>query len=455
MKKSENHKIEYKESWRDEYLKWICGFANSNGGKLYIGMNDKGEVIGIKNTKKLLEDIPNKIMSSMGIVCKISVKTKHKIEYIEIVVKKSTEPVFYHGGMYIRSGATNQRLTGSELKAYLVRDTGYDFCSEVVDDVKIKDLDKESFDIFRREAIKNNRMKKEELNISNKELLNKLNLIKNGKLTRAAVMLFYRNPEKYFKGCHVRIGLFEGSELIYDDDVKGSLIIIADRVIDIIYVKYLKKKITYDHLTRVETYQYPIEAVREAIYNALIHSDYSNPNDIQIKVMDDELFIGNNCLIDTSKINDKSILTINKSIPLNPLLADTFYRAGFIEHWGRGIKRICDECKANGMKIPRFEIVSTDFAVIFKANYKYDYGNLDDQGSTTQKTTQKTTQIKSVVAKRILDVIDENKDVTLQELADSLGKTRDGIKYHINKLQNLGILKRVGPDKGGYWEIVE
>ena len=52
-------------------------------------------------------------------------------------------------------------------------------------------------------------------------------------------------------------------------------------------------------------------------------------------------------------------------------------------------------------------------------------------------------------------MINENKYITLQELADSLGKTRDGIKYHINKLQNLGILKRVGPDKGGYWEIVE
>ena len=103
------------------------------------------------------------------------------------------------------------------------------------------------------------------------------------------------------------------------------------------------------------------------------------------------------------------------------------------------------------MKVLRFEIMSTDFAIIFKANYKYDYGNLDDKGSTTQKTTK----IKSVVAKRILDIIDENKDVTLQELADSLGKTRNGIKYHINKLQNIGILKRVGHDKGGYWEIVE
>ena len=171
------------------------------------------------------------------------------------------------------------------------------------------------------------------------------------------------------------------------------------------------------------------------------------------KIMDDELFIGNNCLIDTSKINNKNIFTINKSIPLNPLLVDTFYRAGFIEHWGRGIKRICDECKDNGMEMPRFEIVSTDFAIIFKANYKYDYGSLENQDSTTQKTTQKTTQIKSRVAKRILDMINENKYITLQELADSLGKTRDGIKYHINKLQNQEILKRVGPDKGGYWDV--
>lgn len=101
------------------------------------------------------------------------------------------------------------------------------------------------------------------------------------------------------------------------------------------------------------------------------------------------------------------------------------------------------------MKIPRFEIVSTDFAVIYKANYKNDYGNLDDKGSTTQKTTQ----IKNEVANKILDMINENKYITLQELADSLGKTRDGIKYHINKLQNQGILKRVDPDKGGCWEI--
>ena len=87
----QNQKNEYKSSWRNEYLKWICGFANSDGGKLYIGIDDDGKVVGVDNAKKLLEDIPNKIMSSMGIVCKVNVKNKNKLEYIEIIVKIDRE----------------------------------------------------------------------------------------------------------------------------------------------------------------------------------------------------------------------------------------------------------------------------------------------------------------------------------------------------------------------------
>lgn len=65
---SESQNIEYKESWRDEYLKWICGFANAQGGRIYIGVNDQKEVIGLPDAKRLLEDIPNKIVNYLGIV---------------------------------------------------------------------------------------------------------------------------------------------------------------------------------------------------------------------------------------------------------------------------------------------------------------------------------------------------------------------------------------------------
>jgi len=75
----ETRNIEYKSVWKDEYLKWICGFANAQGDTLYIGKNDNGNVVGVKNAKKLLEDLPNKITTILGIV---AASTKHRAEII-------------------------------------------------------------------------------------------------------------------------------------------------------------------------------------------------------------------------------------------------------------------------------------------------------------------------------------------------------------------------------------
>ena len=86
---SESQNIEYKASWHDEYLKWICGFANANGGRLYIGIDDSGNVVGVPNCKKLMEDIPNKIQSGLGIVAQVNKKTENGLGYIEIIVKPS------------------------------------------------------------------------------------------------------------------------------------------------------------------------------------------------------------------------------------------------------------------------------------------------------------------------------------------------------------------------------
>ena len=108
---AESQNVEYKESWREEYLKWICGFANAQGGKIYIGINDAGEVVGVKNSKKLLEDIPNTIQNTMGIVADVNLHSKDGLDYIEIVVNPSAYPVNYRGEYHYRSGSTKQRLT--------------------------------------------------------------------------------------------------------------------------------------------------------------------------------------------------------------------------------------------------------------------------------------------------------------------------------------------------------
>ena len=179
---AESQNIEYKESWRDEYLKWVCGFANAQGGTIYIGVRDDGSVVGIKNAKKLLEDIPNKIQTGLGIIADVNKHTKNGLDYIEIKVKPSSFPISYHGEFHYRSGATKQQLTGIALSQFIMRKTGFRWEDVTVDNLSVDDLDEESFKIFRREALRSKRMTEAELNVSNTELLSKLHLMTDGKL---------------------------------------------------------------------------------------------------------------------------------------------------------------------------------------------------------------------------------------------------------------------------------
>ena len=120
----EQQNIEWKESWRDEYLKWICGFANAQGGKLYIGCDDSGKVVGVSDSKKLMEDIPNKIRDAMGIVVDVNRLTEGDREYIEIDVPPYPIGISCKGVYHYRSGSTKQVLTGPALEAFLMRKHG-------------------------------------------------------------------------------------------------------------------------------------------------------------------------------------------------------------------------------------------------------------------------------------------------------------------------------------------
>lgn len=122
---AESQNIEYKESWRDEYLKWVCGFANAQGGTIYIGVRDDGKVVGIKNTKKLLEDIPNKIQTGLGIIADVNKHTENGLDYIGIKVEPSSFPISYHEEFHYRSGATKQKLTGIALSQFIMKKTGF------------------------------------------------------------------------------------------------------------------------------------------------------------------------------------------------------------------------------------------------------------------------------------------------------------------------------------------
>lgn len=193
---AESQNIEWKESWRDEYLKWVCGFANAQGGKIYIGTDDNGKVIGLQDSKKLLEDIPNKVRNVLGIIVDMNLLKEDEKDYIEICINPNSYPVNYKGEYHYRSGSTKQQLKGQALNQFLLQKTGITWDSVPVQGVSVQDLRNDSFDIFREQAVLSKRIDSKDIDATNEQLLDNLNLLENGQLKRAAILLFHHNPEK-------------------------------------------------------------------------------------------------------------------------------------------------------------------------------------------------------------------------------------------------------------------
>ena len=453
---SESQLIEYKESWRDEYLKWICGFANAQGGTLYIGRRDDGSVCGVADSKKLLEDIPNKVRDALGLIVDVDLLNENGLDVIKITVEENPYPVNYKGEYHYRTGSTKQLLQGSALTNFLLRKTGKNWDAVPVENVSVNDLDKESFDIFHREAIRSGRMSKDDLKLSNLELLEKLNLLDGTMLKRAAVLLFHRNPEKWITGSFVKIGFFENdADLRYQDEVHGSLMIQADRVIDLLYTKYLTAEISYDNITRIEHYPFPKDAIREAVFNALIHQDFSVGVPVQISVYKDKLYISNDCVFPADWTAD-TLMQKHRSLPHNPDIANTFFRAGFIESWGRGIEKICRLCKEYGISEPEYTVHPNDIMMLFKANESVMFQtdntvNENLPGNLPSKLPSKLPSNLEITFKAIC----EDNYASNQELGIKTNQSERTIRNHTAKLKKLNYIKRVGSDKTGHWEIIE
>lgn len=448
---AESQNVEWKESWRDEYLKWICGFANAQGGKIYIGADDNGKVIGLQDSKKLLEDIPNKVRDVLGIIVDVNLLKKNGHDYIEICVNPNSYPVNYKGEYHYRSGSTKQQLKGQALNQFLLQKTGITWDSVPVQGVVVQDLRNDSFDIFREQAVFSKRMDRKDINATNEQLLDSLNLLENGQLKRAAILLFHHNPEKWIPGAYVKVGYFASdSELLYQDEIHGSLMSQADRVVDLIFTKYLKASISYQGVTRVESYPFPKAAIREAVFNAIAHKFYGALIPIQISVYTDKIYIANDCIFPEDWTVD-DLMGKHRSRPYNPLIANTFFRAGFIEAWGRGIEKIKDSCKEAGNPMPEYTIKREDIMVMFKSLVS----------ATNQVTNQVTNQAiqgkqagNNSICTRILHIIQDEPTLSQKRIAGILGEKYSTVKYYMESMKKAGIIKREGSSQKGKWLIL-
>lgn len=452
---SENQNIEYKESWRDEYLKWICGFANAQGGKIYIGKNDAGEVSGITDSKKLMEDIPNKIRNTLGIIVDVNLYETDFGEYIEIDVEPQPYPVSYYGEYHIRSGATKQQLTGQQLNQFLLKKTGLTWDSVPVSNISVDKIRNDAFDIFREQSVKNGRMSKDNLDIENAEILDSLNLLdENNDLKRAGVLLFHHTPEKWVPGSFIKIAYFSSeSEIDYQDEVHGALLSQPDKIIDLIYTKYLKAMISYEGITRIERYPFPKAAVREAVLNAIAHKNYATLVPIQIRVYRDKLVVSNDCVF-PEDWTVADLMKQHKSRPYNPLIANAFYRAGFIESWGRGIQKIKESCSDNDCQEPIYEVTKNDFTIIFESAVKNNGDSLIlNEGSLI--LSEVYSKIDDVPKEKLSDndkkrlklVIDELVNVGFVNgpiVAEIIGVSAATARRLLSKSEKLDILKSEG-----------
>ncbi len=441
---NESQNTEFKQSWRDEYIKWLSAFGNTDGGKLYIGVDDDGVIRGIENAKKLLEEIPNKVRDILGILIDVNLHVKEGKEYLEIITEKYPYPISYKGSYYYRSGSATLELNGASLDKFLLSRQGKKWDGVPVPYFSSDDLDPFAFKLFRQKAEKKKRIDGELLKESDTVLVDKLHLKEGDYFKRATTLLFAKEPQKYVTGSSIKIGYFKSnSDLVYQDSVEGNLFEQVDKAMELIFTKYLKALISYEGIQRVESFPISELAFREALINAVVHKDYGSGHTIQISVYDDKLLMWNAGDL-PSHWTVETLLQKHASEPHNPAIAYPFFLAGYIESWGRGIEKIIDESKKFNGITPQFRWQNGLWVEFYFNNTPKKIENTETRVKTREKTREK-----------ILEHIRVNPNITNQELADTLELTVKGIEWQIKKLKEDGKLERIGGAKGGHWEITQ
>ena len=273
-------------------------------------------------------------------------------------------------------------------------------------------------------------------------LMDNLHLIdEDGYLIRAAMLAFYKDPEKWVTGSYIKIGYFgkSDSDLVYQDEVHGPLIEQVDKTVDLVYTKYMKALIDYEGVQRIEQFMFHKDAFREILLNAIVHKDYSSCNPIQISVYEDKIYIWNDGEMPPNLDSTDKLFMKHSSKPFNPKLANVFFKSGMIEAWGRGFEKIREACALYDGQLPEYEINEAGIMVLCKACDRY-LGLLRNDG-------QNHDQFGHDVVMMILDFCKEAKSVP--EIMENFGfKSRTSFRRkYLNALVEEGRLKMTMPDK--------
>lgn len=456
----ENQNIEHKRIWKDDYLKWVSGFANAHGGKIYIGIDDDLTVIGVDKLHQQLEDIPNKIVNNTGVFPETNHIEIEGKDVIEIIITPSMMPISYRGIYYYRSGATKQELRGTALHQFLLNKMGLNWEDLPCDGATLDDIDDAAIAYFLEHAIDEGRMNPESRKSSKIDVLENLGLIKDGTPTNGAILLFGTYPQRRFATSSFKIGRFgvDDADLLNQDEIMGNLIQMTDKIMQVLSDKYLIRPIHYEGLQRKEPLEIPSGALREIIFNSIVHKLQIGTWN-QMSIYDDHIHLWNEGVLP----EDYTVETLmNKHIskPRNPKMARAFYLAGFIEAWGRGYEKIMAEFDKANLSRPTFKAeqggITADIPrEIFMSirGGQESIGSNDAKNSTELKPNQNRT--KAEQKNRIIKLIKSNPRISKVELSAQIGLHESSIQRRLDALVKEGKLRRIGPTNGGYWELLD
>lgn len=443
LKESETLELKRSTSELKEAVVSISAILNKHGsGELYFGIRNDGTAVGQQVTEKTIRDVSQAVAE--GIEPRIYPKINQvKIDGRDCILVEfagENPPYFAFGRMYMRVGDEDRQLSVPELeKLILEKNRGKMQWDNQVADCVLEDIDARAVREFINKANLAGRIDFQFQSVE--ATLKKLGLMKGGKPLRAAQVLFSKkNPLK------VQAALFASEKKLTFLDIQqfeGQNLFQLLKTSEEYVKNHLNWRVKFGRMERDEIPEIPIGALREALVNSLCHRDYYAPESNKIAIYRNRIEIYNPGLFPAGLTPEDFIKKPEESVLRNPLIAKGLYRTKDIEKWASGLKRIYEECGENGVKV-EFLPLKTGFQVVF--HRPAIEASLENSRLTSQKTSLKTSQ-------KILEAISQNNEITSRELALILGLSEREIKYQTESLKRKGLLRRVGPDKGGHWEV--
>ena len=376
ISQGESETVEFKKSLSEskEIIKTISAFANTKGGRIIVGVSNYGKVLGVEIGKDTVERLANQITQNTDpkVHPRITVEKIDEKQIIIIKVKESSDHlVLAFGRPYKRIGKSTLRMSKDEYEILILekhKDKLY-FDSQICKEATLKDIDKEKIRWFLKKA-----KAERNLNINSSalpsEALKRLNLLIDNKPTNTAILMFSKNPQRFFIQSEIRCARFKGMKAVKPfidmKVIEGSVYEQIDQAEKFILFNIKKAAwIEPGKIERQEKWEYPPDAIREAIINAIAHRDYYSSANVHISIFDDRIEIWNPGKL-PPPLTPKDLKEEHKSIPVNPSLANLLFLIKYIERWGTGTNDIIKWCREEDLPEPIFKEVTGGFAVVLR-----------------------------------------------------------------------------------------